>query len=192
MTQEKLALPCLMLIMLLTMLARAPQQTCAQTVHGPNPYFAPYLQAGELPDSAVMPLFQEVWRIIGNDLNATNFTAKVDQVSETIFAAYSYQGKATGSRVSDAAPTYVDGQLGELFVCTVILCKNASLSQQHACLPVDASSHIGSCVQDGCKALWCHFCCIAGIDGSKLCMQCLVVTMHSAACIMSMRIGCPL
>ncbi len=137
MTQEKLALPCLMLIMLLTMLARAPQQTCAQTVHGPNPYFAPYLQAGELPDSAVMPLFQEVWRIIGNDLDTTNFAAKVDQVSETIFAAYSYQGKATGSRVSDAAPTYVDGQLGELFVCTVILCKNASLSQQHACLPVD-------------------------------------------------------
>lgn len=111
MTREKLALPCLVLNMLLTMLTRATQQTWAQTVHGPNPFFAPYLQAGELPDGTVMPLFQEVWRIVGNDLNATNFTAKVDQVAETIFAAYSYQGKATGFRVSDAAPIHVDGQL---------------------------------------------------------------------------------
>ncbi|KAL0053929.1 hypothetical protein WJX82_001314 [Trebouxia sp. C0006] len=92
------------------MLTSAPQPTWAQTVHGPNPYFAPYLQAGELPDGAVVPLFQEVWRIVGNDLNTTNFTAKVDQVSETIFAAYSYQGKATGSKVSEAATTYVDGE----------------------------------------------------------------------------------
>ena len=134
MTQKKLALPCLMLNTLLTMLARAPQQAWAQTVRGPNPYFAPYLQAGDLPDGVVMPLFQEVWRIVGNDLNTTNFTVKVDQVSETIFAAYSYQGKATGSRVSDAAPTYVDGQLGELFVGTVILTKTfLSPSSMDAC-----------------------------------------------------------
>ncbi len=122
MTPEKLVLPCLMLNMLLKMLTSVPQPTWAQTVHGPNPYFAPYLQAGELPDGAVVPLFQEVWRIVGNDLNTTNFTAKVDQVSETIFAAYSYQGKATGSKVSEAATTYVDGERGKLFVCTVILC----------------------------------------------------------------------
>lgn len=97
----------------------------AQTAHGPNPYIAPYLQAGELPDGAVMPLFHEVWRIVGNDLNTANFTAKVDQVAETIFAAYSYQGKATGSKVSEAATTYVDGQPGKLPVCTVILRKQA-------------------------------------------------------------------
>ncbi len=73
-----------------------------------------------------MPLFQEVWKIVGHDLKATSFTAKVDQVAETIFAAYSYQGKATGSKVSEAATTYVDGERGKLLVCTVILCKQAA------------------------------------------------------------------
>jgi len=146
MTQEKLALPCLVLNMLLTMLASSTQQTWAQTVHGPNPYLAPYLlQEGELPDGAVMPRFHEIWRIVGNDLNATNFTAKVDYVSETIFAAYSYQGKATGSRVSYAAATHVDGQLRELFVCTVILCKHVCVYQRHGCLSVHASSRSDVC-----------------------------------------------
>jgi hypothetical protein len=140
MTQEKLALPCLLLNMLLTMLASSTQQTWAQTVHGPNPYFAPYLQAGELPDGTVMPRFQEIWRIVGNELNATNFTVKVDQVSGTVFAAYSYQENATAesSRVSYAAATHAHGQLGELFVCTVILCKHVSVYQQHGCLSVNA------------------------------------------------------
>ena len=100
-----------------------------------------------------MPLFQEVWRIVGNDFNATNFTARVDQVAETIFAAYSYQGKAPGFRVSDAAPTHVDGQLGELFVCTVILCIHVSVYQQHDCLSVNASSCSDFCVEDSCKTL---------------------------------------
>jgi len=34
-----------------------------------------------------MPLFQEVWKIVGHDLNATTFTAKVDQVAETVFCS---------------------------------------------------------------------------------------------------------
>ena len=184
-----------MLNMLLTILTRATQQTWAQTVHGPNPFFASYLQAGELPDGTVMPLFQEVWRIVGNDLNATNFTAKVDQVAETIFAAYSYQGKATGFRVSDAAPTHFDGQLGELIVCTVILCIHVSVYQQHDCLSVNASSRSDFCVLDSCKTLRRTFdisCCIVKIAGSTSCIQWLVVTMQSAICITSMHNDCPL
>ena len=43
-----------------------------------------------------------------------------------IFAAYSYQGRATVSKVSKAATTYVDRERGKLFVCTVILCQQAA------------------------------------------------------------------
>ncbi len=97
---------------ILVLLARALGQARSQTLQGSNPYFAPYLRPGELPDGAVMPLFQEVWRIIGYQLTVPNFTAKVDQVSETIFAAYSFHGQATGSMASTAALTQLDGQLG--------------------------------------------------------------------------------
>ncbi len=143
-----------------------------------------YLQAGELLDGAVMPLFQEVWRIVGNDLNTTNFNAKVDQVAEFFFAAYSYQGKATGSKVSEAATTYVDGEHGKLFVCTVILCKQAAPYQQHRCLQVHASC-CGSCVfeiaanfdrQDFQR----HFSC--GIATYFPHCACNVWKLHSAAC----------
>ncbi len=84
-----------------------------------------------------MPLFQEVWKIVGHDLKATSFTAKVDQVAETIFAAYSYQGKATGSRVSEAAlSNYIIMLMGSLVGCLSALssCAKASLYQQHRCL----------------------------------------------------------
>ncbi len=78
------------------------------------------------------------------------------------------------------------------FVCTFILCKTASLSQPRGCLPVHASSHNGSCVQDSCKALWLHFSwCIAKTDGATSCIQCLILTLHSAACTVSMHDGCP-
>ena len=67
-----------------------------------------------------------------HDLNATSFTAKVDQVAETNFAAYSYQGKATGSKVSEAAlSNYIIMLMGSLVGCLSALssCAKASLYQ---------------------------------------------------------------
>ena len=93
-------------------LADVPQQLQAETLQGSNPYFAPYLKPGELPDDARMPLFQEVWRIIGYRMNEPNVTARVKRVAEGIFAAYSYHGQVTMSIVSMPAPTHLDGHLG--------------------------------------------------------------------------------
>lgn len=91
-----------------------PLQVRTQNTQGANPYFAAYLLPGELADGSLMPLFQEVWRVMGYQLTASNFTTKVSQVSQDIFAAYSYHGEATGLTVSAAAPTYVDDQPGAL------------------------------------------------------------------------------
>lgn len=97
---------------LIICLAAATCRIVAQPLQGSNPYFAPYLAPGELPDGTLMPLFQEIWRVMGSQLMTTNFTAKVDQVSKTIFAAYSYHGQAMALVVSKAAPTQLDGHPG--------------------------------------------------------------------------------
>ena len=87
---------------------------------GANPHFAPYLKSGELPDGAVMPLFHEIWTVIGGGLTNPNFTAQVDLVTPSIFSQYSYHGLATSIAVAAAAPTYLDGELGML-ACSVLM-----------------------------------------------------------------------
>ena len=78
-----------------------------------NPYFAPYLLPGELPDGRTKELFREEWRIIGHQLDTSDFTDKVAEVSKTIYSAYSYHGHLHSLAVSTAAPTMLDGQAGE-------------------------------------------------------------------------------
>ena len=106
--------PKLVLQIIAVLLLASPLRTDAQTQSGPNPYFAPYLHTGELPDGSLMPLFSEVWRIMGYQLMQPNFTAQVDKVSQSIFAVYHYHGQATGVTVSTAAPVYLGGQPGKM------------------------------------------------------------------------------
>ncbi|DBA88396.1 TPA: hypothetical protein ACH3X2_004890 [Trebouxia sp. C0005] len=75
-----------------------------------NPYFAPYLLPGELPEGRTKMLFREEWRIIGQQLDTPDFTDKVAEVSKTIYSAYSYHGHLHSFAVSTAAPTMLDGQ----------------------------------------------------------------------------------
>ena len=85
-----------------------------QPQQGANPYFAPYLEPGELPDGATLPLFHEIWTVMGSGLTSLNFTTQVDLVSTGIFSQYSFQGNATGLDIALAAPTYLDDKLGRL------------------------------------------------------------------------------
>lgn len=89
--------------------ASPPQQ-------GVGPYFAPYLKPGEIPDGVTIPLFHEVWTIMGSDLTNPNFTAQVDIVATQIFSEH-FPTRATGSYVGVAAPTYLDGHPGKAFKC---------------------------------------------------------------------------
>ena len=88
---------------------------------GANPHFAPYLKPGELPDGAVMPLFHEIWTVIGGGLTNPNFTAQVNLVAPSIFSQYSYHGLATSTAVAIGAPTYLDGKLGMLASSVIVL-----------------------------------------------------------------------
>ncbi len=78
-----------------------------------NPYFAPYLLPGELPEGYTKELFREEWRVIGHQLDNPDFTDKVAEVSKTIYSAYSYHGHLHSLAISTAAPTMLDGQEGE-------------------------------------------------------------------------------
>lgn len=74
-----------------------------------GPYFAPYLKPGEIPDGVTIPLFHEVWTIMGSDLTNPNFTAQVNIAATQIFSEH-FPTRAVGSSVGVAAPTYLDGQ----------------------------------------------------------------------------------
>jgi hypothetical protein len=78
-----------------------------------NPYFAPYLLPGELPEGRTKELFREDWRVIGYQLDSPDFTDKVAEVSKTIYSAYSHHGHLHSLAISTAAPTTLDGQAGE-------------------------------------------------------------------------------
>lgn len=84
-----------------------------QPQQGANPYFAPYLKPDELPDGALMPLFNEIWTVIGSGLSHPNFTKQVDLVATGIFSQYSFHGEAVGTEIGIAAPTYLDGNPGK-------------------------------------------------------------------------------
>ena len=84
--------------------ASPPQQ-------GVGPYLAPYLKPGEIPDGVTIPLFHEVWTIMGSGLTTPNFTAQVDIVATQIFSEH-FPTRATGSSVGVAAPTLLDGHAG--------------------------------------------------------------------------------
>ncbi len=81
-----------------------------------GPYFAPYLKPGEIPDGVTIPLFHEVWTIMGSDLTNPNFTAQVNIAATLIFSEH-FPTRAVGSSVGVAAPTYLDGQPGKAFKC---------------------------------------------------------------------------
>ena len=98
------------LLVILSLLNQASSQPSPVT----NPYFAPYLKPGEIPDGATIPLFHEVWTIMGSDLTDPNFTAQVDLAATQIFSSH-FPTKATGSSAGVAAPTYLDGLPGKAF-----------------------------------------------------------------------------
>ena len=89
-----------------------PQTLTAPPSQGSNPYFAPYLASGELPNGTLLPLYRGTWRITGNSLDESNFTAVVSTLAETIFSAYAFHGQLDVLQPSEPAPTVLDGQPG--------------------------------------------------------------------------------
>lgn len=75
-------------------------------------YFGPYLMAGQLPDMALLPLYQATWRIAGHELNQDSFAAAVNNLTQTMFAAYSFHAQLDDLQPSQPALTRLDGQLG--------------------------------------------------------------------------------
>lgn len=96
---------CLVALLLPQILAAPPSQ-------GSNPYFAPYLMPGELPNGTLLPLYRGTWRITGYNLDESSFTAVVSNLAQTIFSAYAFHGQLDELQPSEPAPTVLDGQPG--------------------------------------------------------------------------------
>lgn len=75
-------------------------------------YFGQYLMPGQLPDMALLPLYQATWRIAGHELDQNNFAVAVRNLTETMFAAYSFHAQLDDLQPSQPALTRLDGQLG--------------------------------------------------------------------------------
>lgn len=69
-----------------------------------------------------MPLFPEIWTVMGAGLSHPNFTQQVDLVAISIFSQYSFHGQVTGTEAGVAAPVYLDGMLGAPACLVPLVC----------------------------------------------------------------------
>ena len=67
---------------------------------------------GQLPDMALLPLYQATWRIAGHELNQDKFATAVKNLTQTMYAAYSFHAQLDDLQPSEPALTRLDGQLG--------------------------------------------------------------------------------
>lgn len=67
---------------------------------------------GQLPEGKLLSLYQTTWRIAGHQLHQDNFTAAVRNLTQTIFASYSFHAQLDSLQPSQAAPVILNGQTG--------------------------------------------------------------------------------